>query len=89
VFQKLVRSGSEVFYWKNRGEVDFVARKNIKLSGICVSYGRELGKKEANSLLGFQDSMRKYDVDMTVITKDTEKTENGVQYSPLWKWLLT
>ena len=65
-----------------------MARDNNKLSGICVSYGRELGKKEANSLLGFQDSMVKYEVDMTVITKDTEKTENGVHFSPLWKWLL-
>ena len=88
MFQKLTRSGKEIFYWKNRGEVDFVARENNKLSGICVSFGRELGNKEADSLLGFQDSMGKCDVDMTVITKDTEKTENGVSFIPLWKWLL-
>lgn len=89
VFQKLTRSGNEVFYWNNKGEIDFVARENNKLSGICVSYGRELGNKEVCSLLGFQNSMEKYKVDMTVITKDTEKTENGVRFSPLWKWLLT
>ena len=89
VFQKLKRSGHEVFYWKERGEVDFVARENNKLSGISVSYGRELGDKEARSLLGLKDSMGKYELDLTVITKDTEKTENGVQFTPLWKWLLT
>ena len=88
VFQKLARSEKEIFYCKNRGEVDFVARENNKLSGICVSYGRELGNKEASSLLRFQDTMDKYDVDMTVVTKDTEKTENGVHFTPLWKWLL-
>ena len=88
VFQKLARFGNEVFYWKNRGEVDFVTRKNDRLSGICVSYGRELGNRETFSLLEFQNSMKKYEVDMTVITKDTEKKENGVRFSPLWKWLL-
>ena len=65
-----------------------MARENNKLAGICVSYGRELGNKEASSLLGFQNSIENYKVDMTVITKDTEKTENGVRFSPLWKWLL-
>ena len=88
VFQKLKRSGNGVFYWKKRGEVDFIARENGKLQGINVSYGRELESGEANSLLEFQSSMGRRDIDMTVITKDTEKTEKGIRFSPLWKWLL-
>jgi len=88
VFQKLKRSGNEVFYWKKRGEVDFVTRENGKFLGINVSYGRELGSREANSLLEFQSSMGRHDTDMTVITKDTEKIEKGIRFSPLWKWLL-
>jgi uncharacterized protein len=89
VFQKLVRSGDKVFYWKSRREVDFVARHNGKLKGINVSYGRELRDVETNSLLDFQYLVGKRDVDMTIITKDTEKSVSGVQFCPLWKWLLT
>lgn len=89
IFQKLKKSGNEVFYWKDRGEVNFVARENGKLQGINVSYGRELGDGEANSLLEFQYSMGKRDANLTVITKDTEKIEKGISFSPLWKWLLT
>jgi len=85
----LKRSGNKVFYWKDRGEVDFVARANGKLQGINVSYGRELEDREVNSLLEFQYSMGKRDASLTVITKDTEKTEKGISFSPLWKWLLT
>jgi hypothetical protein len=89
VFQKLVRSGNEVFYWKSRREVDFVARQNGKLQGINVSYGRELGDGESSSLLEFQYSVGKRNADMTIITKDTEKIDRGISFSPLWKWLLT
>jgi hypothetical protein len=88
VFQKLKMSGNEVFYWKHRGDVDFVARENGKLRAINVSYGRELGDGESNSLLEFQSSIGERDARLTVITKDTEKTEKGITYAPLWKWLL-
>ena len=88
VSQKLKRSGNGVFYWKERGEVDFIARENGKLRAINVSYGRELGSAEANSLLGFQSYLGRRDVDLTVITKDADRMEKGIRFSPLWKWLL-
>lgn len=88
VFQKLKKSGSDVFYWKYRGDVDFVARENGELRAINISYGRELGEGESNSLLEFQYSIGKREADLTVITKDTEKNEKGISYVPLWKWLL-
>jgi predicted AAA+ superfamily ATPase len=88
VFQKLVRSGNEVFYWKCRREVDFVARQNGKLRAINVSYGRELSDRETSPLLEFKYSTGEHDAEMTIITKDTEKTDRGISFSPLWKWLL-
>ncbi len=78
-----------MFYWKKRGEVDFIARENGKLRAINVSYGRELGRGEADSLLEFQSFLGKQDTDLTVITKDAEKKEKGIHFSPLWKWLLS
>jgi predicted AAA+ superfamily ATPase len=88
VFQKLMRSGNEVFYWKCGREVDFVARQNGKLKGVNVFYGRELGDGASSSLLEFQYSVGKRDADLIIITKDTEKVERGISFSPLWKWLL-
>ena len=89
VFQKLKRLGNEVFYWKNnRGEVDFVAQENGKLQGLNISYGREMGDGESNSLLEFQYSLGMRNADLFVITKDTEKLQRGISYVPLWKWLL-
>ncbi len=88
VFQNLKRAGYEVFYWKDKREVDFVARENGKLLALNISYGKELGGAEARSLLEFQCAVGKHDARMAIITKDTEKTENGISYVPLWKWLL-
>lgn len=88
VFQKLRRSGKKLFYWRKRGEVDFVARENGKLQAINISYGRELRSEEAASLLEFQSFLGRRDVDLTIITRDAEKMERGIRFVPLWKWLL-
>lgn len=88
VFQQLKRSGNEVFYWKNRGEVDFVGRDNGKLQAIKISYGRELGNGDTNSLLEFVQTTGKHGAELAIVTKDTEKSERGINFTPLWKWLL-
>jgi uncharacterized protein len=88
VFQKLKRTGEQVFYWKNRGEVDFVTSGDGKLQGINVSYGRELNPSIMKPLFELKRAAGRRDTDLAVITKDTEKVEDGVKYIPLWKWLL-
>lgn len=88
VFQKLKRTGEQVYYWKDKGEVDFVTRRDGKLCGINVSYGRKLDSSATKPLLELKRAAGKRDTDLAVITKDTEKVEDGVKYMPLWKWLL-
>jgi predicted AAA+ superfamily ATPase len=88
VFQKLKRTGEQVYYWKDKGEVDFVTRGDGKFCGITVSYGRKLDPSATKPLLELKRAAGKRDTDLTVITKDTEKAEAGVKYIPLWKWLL-
>jgi predicted AAA+ superfamily ATPase len=34
VFQELLRKGYEIYYWKNKNEVDFIAKKDSELLGI-------------------------------------------------------
>jgi len=88
VFQKLKRTGKEVFYRKDRGEVDFVTRDGAKLVGINVSYGRELTHARIRSLVDLRRSAGRRETDLLMITKDIEKTGDGVNFVPLWKWLL-
>jgi hypothetical protein len=88
VFQRLKKAGEQVFYCKDRGEVDFVTRGDGKFCGITVSYGRKLDSSATKPLLELKCAVGKRDTDLTVIAKDTDKIEDGVKYIPLWKWLL-
>lgn len=88
VYQELRRGGKQVYYWKDRGHVDFVALEDRKLMGINVSYGREVDPSKANALLALSRALGRREADLSVITKDIEKVERGVRYIPLWKWLL-
>ncbi|MFH1454600.1 MAG: DUF4143 domain-containing protein [Armatimonadota bacterium] len=73
----------EIFYWKDKGEVDFILKDNGKLSAINVTVGDKIEKREIESLLEFKKAE-----ELILITLDTEKKENGIQYIPIWKWLL-
>jgi predicted AAA+ superfamily ATPase len=69
-------------------EVDFVIKKNNKLTGINVSYGKELDDREIISLLQFKETFSKNVKELIVITKDLEKVSQEIKFIPLWKWLL-
>ena len=69
--------------------MDFVTSGDGKLRGINVSYGRELDASVSKPLLEFRRAAGRRDTDLAVITKDTEKTEAGINFVPLWKWLLS
>jgi len=89
VFNQLKRKGFDVYYWKKKGEVDFVVRENGKLTAINVSYGQKLDEREVNGLLEFKDIFKGEVKRLLIITRDMEKTEKGIDYIPLWKWLIT
>ncbi len=89
VFQQLVRLGLDVYYWKKKGEVDFVIEENGELTAMNVSYGRVLDKREINGLLEFKNTYKKLVRDLIIITNDLEKNQDGIKYIPLWKWLIS
>lgn len=89
VFQTLKKAGDDVFYWKGRGEVDFVTCGDHRLRGINISYGRELDASVSKPLLEFKREAGRRTTELTIITKDTEKVEAEIQFVPLWKWLLS
>ncbi|MFH1209822.1 MAG: ATP-binding protein [archaeon] len=88
VFIELRRKELDVYYWKDKYEVDFVIKnKDQSLTAINVSYTNKIDEREINSLLDFKNKFNKTK-ELIVITKDLEKEEQGIQFIPLWKWLL-
>ena len=90
VFIELRHSGRDVYYWKSekQKEVDFVI-KNIdqSLTTINVSYTDEINEREINSLIDFKNTFDETKKQM-ILTKNTEKIEDGISFIPLWRWLL-
>ncbi len=87
-FIELRRREKEAYYWKNKGEVDFVIKnKDNTLTAINVSYADEIDERESKSLLEFKKEFNKTK-ELILLTRDTEKKEHGIKFIPLWKWLL-
>lgn len=94
VYLSLLRQEREVYYHKERGEVDFLVREGMRTAAlvqVCVAgegegaWGRELqALEEAMVSLGLQEGL--------LITDDREEEitlETGVVRAvPLWKWLV-
>ena len=88
VFIELKRREKEIFYWKNKNETDFIIKNtDNSLEAINVSYTNEINEREINSLREFKKEFKKTKK-LTLITKDIEKKENGINFIPLWKWLI-
>ncbi len=89
VFQHLRRLGYDIYYWRQRGEVDFIIKKYDELFAINVSYGAVLNKREIDGLLEFKKIYKNRVRDLLIITNELEKVEGEIRYVPLWKWLMS
>lgn len=86
----LIKKG-ETFYWGNKQEVDFIKKEKRGLAAINVSYSNLVKKREAESLLEFQNNFKGVK-ERIIITEDKEGEEEikgkKIKFIPLWKWLL-
>lgn len=89
VFLELKRRGHEPYYWNKKGEVDFVVKnRDNSLTAINVSFTNDIDERESRALLEFSDEFKPKVNELILLTKNTEKTEDGIAFIPLWKWLL-
>lgn len=87
-FLELKRRKKETYYWKNRNEVDFIVKNpDNSLDAINVSYTEEINERETAGLEEFKEQNKRAKK-LLVLTKNLEKTQGGIEYTPLWKWLL-
>jgi predicted AAA+ superfamily ATPase len=88
VLIELKRRGKEVYFWKEKREVDFIVRQDSNLTAINVTFTDEIAPREKEGLLEFKEKYK--NVHLVIITKELEQTDaDGIQYIPLWKWLLS
>ena len=89
VFVELMRREREIYYWKGNGEVDFVVRnEDGSLCAINVAYTNDVEVREVSGLVEFKDEFADRVGELIILTKDVAKTEGGVKFVPLWKWIL-
>ncbi len=89
VFIELKRRDKDVYYWKNKGEVDFIIKnKDQTLTAINVTYSDEINERELKALNEFKDGFKSKVKELIILTKDTEQKKDGIKFIPLWKWLL-
>jgi ATP-dependent DNA helicase RecG len=70
----------EIFYWKSRGEVDFVVKENNHLSAINVCFSNIIPDRETKSLLEFKEEFQNIK-NIILLTEDLQKEENGIKFS--------
>jgi len=89
VFVELLRREKEFYYWSGKNEVDFVIKnKDGSLDAINVSYTNDIDEREVLGIKEFRDTFDDKAGEFVVLTKDVSKTEDGITFIPLWKWLL-
>jgi len=79
---------ADVYYWKGKGEVDYIIKNpDHTLTAINVTYTDEIDEREIKSLKEFKQTHKKTK-ELIILTKNTEKTQDELKYTPLWNWLL-
>lgn len=88
-FVELKRQNKDVYYWKGRQEVDFVVKnRDNTLTGINVTYTDAIDEREAKALVEFKENFHGSVSELIMLTRNVEKSEDGITYIPIWKWLL-
>lgn len=88
VFIELMRRDKDVYYWKSKNEVDFIIKnRNQSLTVMNVSYTNDIDEREIKGLLEFKKEFKKTK-ELILLTRDLEQKKQGINYIPMWKWLL-
>ncbi len=94
VFIELKRRGMDAYYFKGKGECDFLIREGINITGaiqVCYAFGDQ--ETRERELKGLTEAMNTYNLDNgLILTDDTEETieQQGkcISIFPVFKWLM-
>ena len=89
IFIELKRRNFDVYYWKGRREVDFVVKgRDNMLMGVNVTYADVIDEREIKALLEFKENFGERVSELILLTRNVDKSDRGITYIPIWKWLL-
>lgn len=92
VFTELRRRGGEIYYWKNGGEVDFVVKKQNRVSEI-IQVCWDVKNKETVEVSSLVKAAGHFKLKSgMILTEDFEGVKKiddiEITFKPIWKWLL-
>jgi uncharacterized protein len=87
VFLQLKKYFNDIFYFQGKNEVDFICKTN-KLFAINVTFTDNISDREIKGLVEFKENYKSKIKKLIIITKDFEDEKDGINYIPLWKFLL-
>ncbi len=94
VFIDLRRRGKKVYYWKGKGEVDFVVMEGMKVEQLVqVCWDINDAKTKEREVAGLVEAMGSIGVEEGVVVTDDYFGEEEIEgkkigFVPLWCWLL-
>ncbi|MFH1642950.1 MAG: ATP-binding protein [Nanoarchaeota archaeon] len=88
VFIALKEKNQEIFYFKGKGECDFLVKDKEKIiQAIQVCYELNEDNKERETA-GLREAMKKFNLRKgTILTMNQEDKLDGIEIVPVWKWL--
>ena len=96
VYWRLIAQEGDIFYYKNRGEVDFLVRKGMQVTNLIqVSMiGEEEEPVLRRELDALADAMQDLKIDEGMIITESregilEIPQGKIRFVPLWKWLMS
>lgn len=88
-YVELKRRGKEIFYWKNKQEIDFVVQENDKLTAINVNYTDKINDRELSGLKEFKNKHKSKIKKLIILSKNIEEKKENIEIIPIWKWLIS
>ncbi len=93
VFLHLRRKSKQIFYFKEKGECDFVFKEKEKITGavqVCYSLTEDNQEREVSGLL---EALKKFNLKKGLILTYNQEDKlqgNGkeITVKPVWKWML-
>jgi len=91
VAHELRRRGFELYYWRGKREVDFVARKKLGVTPVNVCYAAELTAREEEGLIEFCSEFKTREAIALYLgkTRTVEKEGMLLRLINLREWLLS
>ncbi len=89
IFLELKRKEKEIYYYKDKFECDFILKSKDKITQAiqaCYELNEDNQQREIN---GIKEAMKRFKLKKgLILTLSQEKTIDGIQVLPAYKWLL-